>query len=117
MTPAKVAFHNTKRAIQHLGKRGYTAANVEKWNHFAKVKNDLFGFADIIGFSAHDVILVQTTSKSNMSARKKKIAANPIAEKWLKAGHNIEIQGWYKVSRYWQVKIETITRTDLYWGN
>lgn len=100
----------TKRAITDLEKRGYTAAVVERWNPFARIRQDLFGFADIIAFRVGEVLLVQTTTKSNMSARRNKINSNPTAQAWLAAGHGIELQGWYQEGRFWKVKVETLNK-------
>lgn len=101
----------TRRAINDLEKRGYTAANVEKWNSFAHIRQDLWGFADLIAFKPGEVLLVQTTTKSNMAARRTKINSNTTAQAWLQAGHAIELQGWYKEGRFWKVKTERLRET------
>ena len=110
MTPTQTAYYNAQRSIRDLEARGYVAANVEKWMPFQSRRQDLFGFADVIAFkeSHAEILLVQTTTKSNMSARKKKILANDTAKKWLAAGHHIEIQGWYQVGRYWHCDYITL---------
>lgn len=110
MTNSQIAYENGRRTKKHLEARGYHSASVERWNTFAKVKNDLFGFADYLAFQAGlPVLLIQTTSKGNMAARRKKIKANAIAKEWLKSGNSIEIHGWYKVGRFWNIKVEVVT--------
>lgn len=99
----------TARTLKELERRGYTAAVVEKWNPWARVRQDLFGFADVIGFKAGEpVLLVQTTTRTNASARRKKIRDNPTASAWLAAGHRIEVHGWFKDGRRWAVAVTDI---------
>jgi hypothetical protein len=85
----------TQRSKDYLEKAGYTVAIVERWNHFSGTRQDLWGFADIIAFRiGMPVMLVQTTTGSNVAARRKKILANPIARRWVEAGHEVVLHGW-----------------------
>lgn len=104
MGNAQTQYEITKRAKADLTNRGYIVASVERWVPFACVRQDLFGFADLLAFSPSqpEILLVQTTTKGNMSARKRKIEANEIAPLWLNAGHKIEIQGWHKEGNRWK---------------
>lgn len=88
---------------------GYTVAIVERWNSFAKIRQDLFGFLDLLCVAdGKGVVGVQTTSATNMSARRKKIRehVNYLAVEG--AGIKIELHGWYQEGRFWQVKREVI---------
>lgn len=66
----------------------------------------------------HTAIAVQTTSGSNVSARVKKIAAEPRAKLWLQCGNGIEVHGWRKIGKAgqrktWQPVVKNITLEDL----
>ncbi len=111
---------NDTRTKGNLEERGYTYWKTEYWNHFAKKRKDLLGFADAIGLKAgHPIIAVQTTSRGNISARKAKILAEPLAFLWLCTGATIEIHGWDKYTPpgtklvRWRVKIVEITGKDF----
>lgn len=103
----------TQRSLELLRREGFIAAVVEKWNSFAGppdkrcvacgknaigVRQDLFGFADII--AVHPVskltVAVQTTSGSNLAARRTKLRASGEALVCMAAGWKIEVHGWSK---------------------
>jgi len=99
-----------------LRKAGYTAAVVERWNPHAKVRQDLFGFCDIVGIRSGrtGVLAVQTTTSPNSAARFAKIIANAAAHVWLLAGNEIALHAWAKQGprgkrKVWQVRQEYIT--------
>lgn len=86
----------TERTLQELRKRGYLAAVVERWNAFAKIRQDLFGFVDVIGLRDGETLAVQTTSGSNVSDRVKKIADSDKIAVIRKAGWRVVVWGWAK---------------------
>jgi hypothetical protein len=47
----------TARSLAHLRELGYKARVVEKWNPWAKVRQDLFG-GDLIGLKPGEPVLV-----------------------------------------------------------
>jgi hypothetical protein len=97
----------TQLSLRHLTAQGYTAAVVEKWNSFARVRQDLFGFADFEGQDVGEpVTLIQTTTASNTSARVKKIMENATAKAWTAAGHKVIVHGWEKKGRRWELTKE-----------
>jgi hypothetical protein len=54
----------TARSLAHLKALGYQAKVVEKWNPFAKIRQDLFG-ADILALKPGEpVLVVQATTDS-----------------------------------------------------
>ena len=84
---------------------------VEYWNHFARRRHDLFGFADVIRVSVDGSFeLYQVTTRGQMSARRQKILGKPqegdknpkeYAEYrfnalgiWLMAGGRVFVHGW-----------------------
>lgn len=93
----------TARSLKFLRDRGWTAQVVERWNQFAKVRQDLFGFADIVAIHPQQqgVLAVQSTSFPNRLARLRKVCAEPRALIWVQAGNAIEIHGWRKESSGW----------------
>ena len=110
----------TVRSLKILREDGYTAQVVERWNSYARVRIDLFGFIDICCIKSGEVgvIGVQTTSQSNVSARLKKILAIPEAKTWLATGNKILLHGWAKKGKMgkrklWKVTSRFITLEDF----
>jgi len=89
----------TQRTLAELRKRGYTAAVVEKWNPHARIRQDLFGFIDVLALRGAETLAVQTTSASNMSARVRKIADADAISAVRDAGWSIVVHGWRKNSK------------------
>lgn len=94
----------TKRTLDVLRERGYMAGVVERWNHAAKVRQDLFGIVDVIGVRPNETVAVQATSASNVAARVKKIAASPALGELRAAGWRVLVHGWAKRDGRWQVR-------------
>ena len=85
----------TQRSLKLLRDRGWTACVVEKYNSFARVRQDAFGFGDILAFHPIlGIMLVQTTTRTNLSTRKKKVVALRDACEWASAGGRILLHGW-----------------------
>ena len=88
--------------------RGFLARVVEHWNHFAKIRQDLWGL-DILCIRDHEIVGVQTTSASNVAARIKKLANAPETPLLRKAGIGIEVHGWKKVKNRWTVRVVDVS--------
>lgn len=86
----------TQRSKAYLEGQGYKVAIVEHFNQFARIRQDLFGFVDLIGIKAGETLAVQTTSGSNVSARVKKIANHENVGAVRAAGWRIICHGWSK---------------------
>jgi hypothetical protein len=86
----------TQRSLRHLRQAGYLVAVVERFNPFAKVRQDLFGFADLLAVKDGITLAVQTTSGSNMAARVNKCLASSAVTRCLRAGWRCEVWGWRK---------------------
>ncbi|MBI4659040.1 MAG: hypothetical protein HY735_09365, partial [Verrucomicrobia bacterium] len=72
-------------------------AVVERWNPYAWVRQDLFGFADLLAIRGNETLAVQTTSGNNVAARLDKIRATHAAALWLEAPtRKIVVHGWRK---------------------
>ncbi len=87
----------TQRTLAKLRSEGWLCAIVEKFNHHVKIRQDLFGFGDILAVRAEETLLIQTTSGSNVSARLEKIRGNPATALWLACPtRKIICHGWAK---------------------
>lgn len=104
----------TQRSLALLTKQGYTARVTEHWNHYAKIRQDLFGFIDIVALhpDAKGLLGIQTTSYANLQARVKKIFGTSVARLWLDCGNRIDVHGWDKRAGRWECAILTITKDD-----
>lgn len=102
----------TQRSLKQLRERGLVCEVVEHWNQWSRRRQDLFGVFDILGIGPGLILAVQTTTKANLSARRKKMLAEPNVRSWLEAGGKIELHGWFKQGRRWQVKVEGMTLGD-----
>ena len=67
---------------------------VEVWNAFARRRNDLFECWDILAVRDGETIAVQTTSRTNVSSRMKKIAETGSTPHLRKAGWRLLVHGW-----------------------
>jgi hypothetical protein len=87
-----------------MRRRGYLAAVVERWNPYAKIRQDLFGFVDIIAIGKREVIAVQCTSGSHVANRVRKIADHENLAAVRKGGIRILVHGWSKRGRHWSLR-------------
>lgn len=97
----------TQCTLDKWKKAGYRCAVVEKWNPHVKVRQDLFGFIDVIAIGEEETIAIQSTSKNNMSTRVKKIESEDLfaaVSDVRKAGWRIIVEGWHKPGRKWECK-------------
>lgn len=100
----------TVKSRQKLRDEGFSLVEtVERWNSFARVKNDLFGIIDVLAVSNGVTVAVQVTSRDNMSSRRKKISESPAFEELVEAGWRLELHGWYKEKNRWKVKLEVLS--------
>ncbi len=104
----------TQLSLKNLRERGYMAQVVEKWNSFAKRRQDVFGFGDILAVRQAlvktPILLVQTTTQAHLTERLAKAEQLPGFSFWLLAGGEIEFHGWAKKGprgkrKTWQVEI------------
>jgi hypothetical protein len=91
-----------------LEKEGYTVERVEHFNWFTKRRIDLLGVADLIALNGKELLLVQVTSRHNLSSRRTKALASDKLKLWLKAGGTIIFHGWDKYKNRWRVEIQNI---------
>ena len=103
----------TQRSLAHLKALGYQARVVEKWNPFAKVRQDLFG-GDVLALKlGSPVLVVQATSGSHHSARRTKLQDAGFIDLWTGAGAVLEIWSWKKQGPRGKRKTWTLRREAL----
>ena len=90
----KASKSPTQRSLAFIRANGHTCQVVERWNQFARVRQDLLGFIDIIAVGPLIGIVGVQATASGVSARLEKIYAEPRAREWLASGGRIEIHGW-----------------------
>lgn len=86
-----------QRSLKKLRAEGWLCAITERWNQFAKVRQDLFGFIDVLAIRGDQMLAIQTTSGANVAARIAKIRSLATATEWLKSpSRMIVVHGWRK---------------------
>lgn len=89
----------TQRSLALERKRGSFVQVVERWNSFAKIRQDLFGCIDLVSVGPNGIIGIQSCARSSVSARLEKSMQQPPLKAWLQAGAKFVVQGWGKVGR------------------
>jgi hypothetical protein len=96
----------TQRTLARLKSEDYElVAITERWNSFARIRQDLFGIIDILAIKDGDTIALQVTSYSNIGARVKKITESAALAPLRKAGWTIVVEGWHKKENKWVSRI------------
>jgi hypothetical protein len=111
----------TQRALKVLRDDGFSPWIVEKWNQFARIRQDLYGIIDIVAIkpTVTGVLGVQCTSMGNGSARKRKALESPYLAPWCLAGNVFEIwefgkQGARGKKKEWKLKVTRVTHLMTY---
>ena len=89
----------TARSLKKLRDEGYLANVVER--RFGGRLHDLYGFIDILAIKKGEVLGVQTTSGSNVSARVNKITDHENVGIVREADIGIHVHGWRKAKGKW----------------
>lgn len=87
----------TQLSIRRLKDLGMACAVVEKFNTFVGehgIRQDMFGFADIVAVGRAGIMAVQTTSRGNISSRERKVLMNPAAYLWALGNGIVVVHGW-----------------------
>tara|TARA_R100000234_G_C4984049_1_gene172373 strand:+ start:516 stop:911 length:396 start_codon:yes stop_codon:yes gene_type:complete len=105
----------TQRSLQHCRKNGWIAGVVEKWNQYARIRQDLFGCIDMIVIDdlEQGPLAVQATSGSGHAARRKKSIAEPRLKLWLESPARFEIWSWSKKGPKGKRKLWTLRREPI----
>ena len=82
---------------------------VEKWNSFARIRQDLWCFDVLAIDNQGNTVAVQVTSKPNVNARIKKIEESDSLP-WLRSANwTLLVEGWYKENNRWKSIIKDIS--------
>ena len=109
----------TQRSLKQLRNGGWLAVVVERWNQYARVRQDLLGFGDILAIRDNLCLMVQCCAMASRTARLNKILSEPKAQAWLGVpGHLIEIHAWRKVGprgkrKTWKCDVTNIAKEDF----
>ena len=104
-----------QRSLKLLRDHGYHAQIVERWNAFAHIRQDLFGWIDIVAVHPEypGILGVQTTTGAHVQERLAKAKSNAALVAWLLAGGRLEVHGWRKLKGRWQMREISVQVGDL----
>lgn len=103
------------RSLAYCRQWNYPAAKTEHWNHFAKIRQDLFGAIDLLVLDGLPGVLgVQVTTQANAAARVAK-CKEVIPPQWFAAGNRLEVWAWAQRGprgkrKTWTVKKIVVTK-------
>ena len=113
---------NTQRTLRALRQQGCLCGIVERFNAYAGkfgVRQDLFGFIDIIALYPDGIYGIQSCGQS-FAEHDRKILENEIAPEWLKTGGYIALWGWRKVlkkrggkQKVWKPRVKVYQLEDF----
>jgi hypothetical protein len=95
----------TQRSLKRMRDLGYLVDVVERWIPGACIRKDLWGIADLLCLRGKEILAVQVTSGSNVSARVKKIADSENLPIIREAGVRLEVHGWRKLKAGWECRV------------
>lgn len=94
-----MATQTTQRSLAKLRKEGYICHIAEKWNQFGGIRQDMFGFIDILAIRPGEIVGIQTTSESNVASHIKKIIGHKNFLAVRDSGMKIYLHSWQRVKR------------------
>jgi hypothetical protein len=91
------------RTMGWLRDLGFTVGKTEQWLAFAKIRRDLFGFADVVAMKegTEGILAVQTTHENFLDEHKKLMRTMKTVKLWLRCSNRILLVGWNK---FWNAK-------------
>jgi hypothetical protein len=97
----------TQLTLRELRRRGWPLVEVvERWNPHARIRQDLFGFVDVLAVGPNGVLGVQCTSATNVPSRVRKIGDHPNVGHVREAGVALMVHGWAKKKGRWTLARE-----------
>ncbi len=110
----------TQRSLELLRSLGWTVAVVERWNPWAHIRQDLYGWVDLVAIRPQTndaegggVMFVQTTTRAHQQERRHKIEAQESYTTAKLAGVRVELHGWSKVGAKGKRKVWTAHREEM----
>lgn len=99
-----MATSPTQLTLREMRKRGFkTIQVVETYNFFSRQRKDLFCF-DVLGVFEGETVAIQTTTKSNLNARIRKIEDSDTLNDLREANWRLLVHGWFKEKNRWKLK-------------
>lgn len=107
----------TSRSKQAAEKLGYKVAIVEKFNHWAKCRQDLFGIGDLLCMKQGcPVLMIQTTTGAHAAERVQKALESSNLALWMSTGNLFEVWSWDKQGGRGERKLWTLKRRGFLEG-
>jgi hypothetical protein len=107
----------TSRTLKALRSDGYQAGVCEKWNAHCRIRQDLFGFADVAAIKSDVVgtLFIQACAACDQSKRMRKLLAVPSVRVALESANRVEVWGWRKSAKTnrWVVNRLVVTVADV----
>lgn len=107
-----------ERTKAELKRRGWPLmAVVERWNPHCKIRQDLFGFIDLLAVNKNEILAVQVTTSAHVADHLAKIRQNQAHLIWLASPtRRLVIHGWGKYGakgkrKLWECREVEITLT------
>ena len=101
----------TQRSLAHLRSQGYLVTIVERWNPHARIRQDLYGFIDLLALRGDETLAVQVTTADHVAHRLAKIAEAEHIGAVREAGWRIEVHGWRydRKTRRWICRVVDVS--------
>jgi hypothetical protein len=106
----------TQRSLAYAREElGWICQVVEKWNQWARVRQDLFGCIDIVAIAGDRVMGIQACAGAggDHARRRAKALAEPRLRAWLAAGALFEVWSWAKRGPRGKRKLWTLRREPM----
>lgn len=115
----KKSISPTMRTLAKLRADGWTCAIVERWNPHAMIRQDLYGFCDILAIKPGvGILAVQACAGASLAARRTKLYSEPRVRTWIASGGLVALHAWRKHGKrgerkLWGVIDEPVTLDSL----
>ncbi len=109
-----------QRTLAYLRRDGYLCGITEHWNPHVEVRQDLFGFADLIAFRGSETIAVQCCTTGDINNRTRKVLDNETAEAWVTGYYrDLIVIGWKRYAkmldrRWWRPTFVHLNPDDFW---
>jgi len=90
--------------LRWLREHDYTAAIAEKWLPRTFIRQDLFGFIDVMAVNEQHLLAIQVTDDAHHAEHVRKILLLPVARE---LSYHMDIELWS-----WGLKLSGLTRKD-----
>lgn len=114
----------TQRTLQSLRDQGRLCGITQTWNPHAGIRQDLFGWIDIIALDPAEsaIVAIQSTDGAHYAEHLKSLLDGKVTEKvieWLCCGGHVEVWGSRKLlvkrsgkAQHWVAQVRKITLAD-----